>query len=974
MFFSSPIDSPSFLQWAFEKTVQSREFSDPLEELLCSEFVEICRDFDLTQIQDSWSWRNTHISRKLALFLIDDRGEIKRREVLKAIRILEQNLHSLGPNRFHDSPRLFHLLNTLHLFADKQEAVYALKRIGRPENHQGALSLIRSTLLLPESERLTDAHARRAALSALLTTLRQNVGSCFATAPAIMIQQEQPLQFLADIAQLLGTGKLTRVYDGIEYAVPLSVNWGVGDLIRPVFLAALGRDPVKTLAFSPGLQAAYEATRLIEKNLSREKRQKAVEKLIGESSGWVEQQDPFALFTADEVLKNTFLHLYGLTEEEVKEFREKPLQGIFGEILIQAPHLREGKGRLCELYASDYEKAKDAFKALADNPLLKSWEFTLASLSEAKASFAKWNLYASLGVQPDEPYGIGQSLHQHLQEQINRINAEIDEHQSRYDHLYAQVKYLEGRMRRASTSNEAEWLRADYRLRMHEINRVLSERDEVHEKGRRLVNLFPFMIDFYGSKIRDYFQEVYDPQMHDVSSNPYDDSPAGFRLLYKHGRTNTSLWTMINSASEYINCLSALFVATENDLRQRPEMEGLERELSELVTIILTTIKRPEFLESSFFRLARAYKESIVKNPLESLAYVKRKPWAYISGGNMATLTSCYYSNPEAPREEKRWVESENELLAFLIDTVKTLPLSVQQIYLKDSSRSMLAYSPTHAFLVKPGWGLFKKAWESDLYTYTWIRDIWHHPQLNFLDEHILDSRMMDYLIHELLFFIPPGYRPLVKNALKSAPISLRANEFRAYVLKALSYEKWLRQERNQERNLNLIAEELDSLLYRSIPLFPEHALQERLHALFEGISEIDDQLQKTLFNRIDELEIGRYKILSASDLRKIAKGLLVFELGSTRSSIPFHEKITEAMRKHKFSYPEPILFADTNWVKNTFGFTVNPGTGNLEFWRFDYYGNEGRPLSIWKRYLNGIDRQEWGLYTAPTQYGQFTK
>jgi len=234
------IDESSFLQDAFEKIARARIYSDSLEELLCSEHLAICRDFDRTQIQDSWSWRNTQMAREAAEFLIDDKGELKQRVLRKAIRILEQNLHSLGPNRYHDHARISHFLKILHLFFTSQEFVYALKRINRPENHQGALQLIRDTLLLRENEWVTDAHARRATLSALLTSLRQNVGSCFATAPAIMIQQEQPLQFLADIGQLFGTGRLTRIYEGVEYAVPLSIDWGAGDLYRPIDQALLG--------------------------------------------------------------------------------------------------------------------------------------------------------------------------------------------------------------------------------------------------------------------------------------------------------------------------------------------------------------------------------------------------------------------------------------------------------------------------------------------------------------------------------------------------------------------------------------------------------------------------------------------------------------------------------------------------------------------------------------------------------------
>ena len=46
----------------------------------------------------------------------------------------------------------------------------------------------------------------------------------------------------------------------------------------------------------------------------------------------------------------------------------------------------------------------------------------------------------------------------------------------------------------------------------------------------------------------EYFQEVYDADMHeDVEGSLYDDSPAGFRLLYKHGRRNPGTWTLIHT-------------------------------------------------------------------------------------------------------------------------------------------------------------------------------------------------------------------------------------------------------------------------------------------------------------------------------------------------------------------------------------------------------------------------------------------
>ncbi|MEZ5315220.1 MAG: hypothetical protein R3E91_03290 [Chlamydiales bacterium] len=948
----------AFLQQIFEKVVLNHNFSNPLEELLCSEFIQISRDFQLTKIQDSWSWRNAYTSKKLAVLLIDDQGYLKKDVLNKAIDLIEGNLHSLGPNRYHDSEYFSHLLKMLYLFLKEKEAIHALYQIRTPDHHQGALDLIRVTLSLQNSEKITDVHTRQAALSALLTSLRQNVGSCFATAPAIMIQKEQPLHFLADIAQLFTMSRLVRTYEGHEYAVPLSLNWGLGDLMKPIFLPALGRQPIKTLSLSPGLQMVFEETGLIKKDLARTQKQKAVEKLIGEI-GWGDY--PFAYFTADHILKHVYLSHYGLKEKEINQLEAKSFQTLVNEVVIDPPSLTKNRSQLYKNFLRDYQKAKNLFTALTDNPLLKSWEFTLASLSESQANFTKWNFYISLGIETTGSNGIGKSLQNYLQEKIEAINHEIENYQSQYDHLYAQIKSYEGR--RVSTAMEANWIQANYQLRIKEINRLLAEQEKLHEKGKKLTNVFSMIVEFYGKKIREYFQEVYDPQMHTASDHRYDDSPAGFRLLYKHGRTHTPLWTMIYSANEYLHCLKEFFIATEGELSRLPELEGIEKELSEMITIMIKTINEPDFLNEAFFRLAKAYEEPI--------SPPKRRPWAYVSGGTVETLINSYYCQSDPLiKEEKGWVESENELLAFFIDTFKALPLDIQEIYQKDSSRSMVAYSPTHAFLIKPGWPLLKEAWESPLYTYTWIRDVWSYTHLDFLEKHHLDRKMMEYLVDQLISFIPFDRQWIDKHIFNESMFLMRADQFRRHVMTKLSQERLAL----SQELLHFIAEELDSLLYLCMPFFTSTLLYEYLQILFKEMQIFDQDIEEVLFKQINEIEVLNYHIFSAHDLREIAKGLILKVFKSTRTPISYDEKIIEAMRILKFAYPEPILIGDTNWVKNRFGFIVSPGTGNVEFWCFDHFGIEGYPLSAWKEYFNGMNRKKWGIYTAPFQYGQFTK
>lgn len=961
-----PFDHPLYFHVLFENIARlsEEERGDPLIQLLCDENIETCHNFDISHLQESWSWRNVSQARQLAQLLTDSHGFLIKSQLHKALLLLEENLFSLGPLRHHDDRRLSRLLLLLRQLYESCELQAVLKRIGAPHGHLVAERLIRETLFLPENTPVTDCHARQAVLSALFTYLRQNVGSCFATAPALLIEREQPLQFFSDMAQLLGSGRIVRVIEGEEYAVPLSPSTGVADLYRPFFLWNLGKNPYAALSHSPGLLAALEASGVVDaKEEPRKKRKKCRELLHTAHLA----EDPFVILTPHSVIHRVLAAFFAVSESEIEEYQARPKGRLFGQLIISEPKALTGKSQACYRYLKAFDLARSAFKAVTENALLKAWEFTLASLSETKANFVRWNLYSSLGLHPEEPHGIGKQLYEVVEKKLQKINEEIEEYAARYEQLYTQAKYIEGRISRASTENELNWLRADYQLRRLELNRVVCERDELYDKGRKLANLHIFLINFYTQKCKEYFQEVYDAEMRDISANPYDDSPAGFRLLYKHGRANTSLWTMINSAEEYVQILTSFFVATENELSHANETKGLQMELTDLVTEAVTHVKRPEFLETSFYRLARAYHEPLVQDPLEHLDKIPRKPWSYVSGGTMSTLVSCYWGRAEKPSEKSRFVESSTELLAFYLDTIREMPLSVQNSFKEDPEKALLAFSPTHAFLCKPGWKKFQRGWDNDLYSYTWIRDYWVFPQQEFTGSILLDSRRIGYFVDKIELIIPEGYRPIYRNALSSLTLSMRPKQLRENILTTLSYEQWMR----GGRRLEILSEEIDSLLFSHLPLFPEHELQEKLQTLFAHIEEIDTPLKEKLFTHFDRIAqaIGKYRLLSAQDLRNVAKTLLMLAMGKTRSAFPYHQKISDTMEKLGYAYPAPILFADTNWVKNCFGFVVNPGTEELELWRCDDSGTEGRPISLWKRYLNGTDRQLWGLYTSPDQY-----
>ena len=101
--------------------------------------------------------------------------------------------------------------------------------------------------------------------------------------------------------------------------------------------------------------------------------------------------------------------------------------------------------------------------------------------------------------------------------------------------------------------------------------------------------------------------------------------------------------------------------------------------------------------------MAKTHGVALIEDPLKNLDKVKKKPWVHISGGTMDHLLACYYQNEETPELQKTWVKQPVELLAFYVDLFKDLPTYLVERYAKEAQKGMLAFSPTHAFVFKPG-------------------------------------------------------------------------------------------------------------------------------------------------------------------------------------------------------------------------------------------------------------------------------
>ena len=336
-----------------------------------------------------------------------------------------------------------------------------MKSIDKPISHKYADQIISDTLLLPPNTPITDAHARRAALAAWMCLLRQNVGSCFATAPAIIVQNEQPQQFLKDIAEILGTGRLKRTFGGMEYSVPLSASWGAGDLKRPFYIPLGDAFEESKLWLSPGLLAAFEAIGLVDREAELPQKDEKVKEILQEYVSSRIPKHRASSLLSEEIIRQVVLNHLKITEKDLVDYENSP-RGNDPQRFDDANSIGGGKGDACSSFYILFGEACNAFKALADNALLKAWEFTLASFAETKSQFTRWNLYSSLGLGPEEKGGVGACLYAILNRKIEEYKRRIDDFQFEYEQAFNQLKSMEARMRSVSSEKDAQWLKAEY--------------------------------------------------------------------------------------------------------------------------------------------------------------------------------------------------------------------------------------------------------------------------------------------------------------------------------------------------------------------------------------------------------------------------------------------------------------------------------------------------------------------------------
>jgi len=928
----------------WEKGIQSSLFASSLDDIL---------RIDECGLHAACSVVNLKKSREIAKLCITEKGELDLTAIKNIKELLEQHLFHLGVGAEDDRHRDLHIKNSLAFLLESKQAQLLIKKMSRPIANRLAENGIRDTLLLPGNKAVNDSHVRQAALVALFTSLRQSLGSCFATAPAIIVQEEFPLVFLQDLDELMGTARLTRTVEGNEYSVPMSASWGQGDLKKPIALTLPLEKSPNPVWLSPILTQILVSLGVIKKPTElMPLMQKAL-------SGSLKKRQWF--FTdIEEIFKILLLYHVNISEKEFNDYLSRP-KTMMQTTLVTSQDVTKRDDKNMQNFLFLWEEANRQCKAAADCALLKSWEFTLASFSEVKFDFCRWNFYSSLGVNWDDAGGIGNLLYEIGKQRVEETNLELQEHREKYDAISIEVDYLARRLQQASTEAEIRWIKIEHQSRQAEQYNIQQICEMIAEKANKISGLHQFLIDQYDVLLREYFQEVYDADLHDVQTGPFDDSPAGFRLLYKHGRTNPSLWTKITSLEEYVESLVSFFTITEQELLHHSEVQGIEAEFSSIITRLANHIRSDEFMESAFYRTALAHKVRPVYKPLLNLDKVEKKPWVYTSGGSMNTLVSSYFCLSDKPEITERWVENETELFAFYVDSVR-LAMRRDQTY---SPLHLLAHSPTHAFLLLPHHPLFKEGWDSETYSYTWIRNVLIDPALAFYSSCVLDKPSVEMFCSMIGEHLPDDIRKRFLNEAPTIAGFIRPYELARELERLFSLDAVLRPYQKALQELNL-----GKLLFESIPYTsPEDVHKTISDILKQSLPDYADTINE---ERIRDLLPTFSTPIRSSEILELVKGCAITVTGTYRFSYDLLETIIQTMREQKQLPPQPIIVADSNWVRDFFAFVVSPATQEIEFWSVNAYATQGSPVGHWKKWLDGSQKEKtWGVLNNPTQYRQ---
>lgn len=896
---------------------------------------DIANQIHLSKLQDKDLYKIRQLSLQLAQFIIDDDGHLILDKVDYVLQKADRSKAILQEDNTNDTFLVENILRVLKYLTSHKTLIKKFKKISLPLCHKKAEGFIKDTLLLKKEEVVTDAHLKRAILCTLLTPLRQTVGSCFATACAIYLQQQDIYQMFLDLEDLLKMGTLTRLINGVSYFVPFNPTMGMGELkkhLTPSSFAFLPYSPSLLYAFE---NASLYMTHELEKHLSSvfsfftsnltaiEKKEKIAELMVQV----LEKKQVDNLY---QLLDEILLEYFDLKEEDflAKKRLEKTehfIASSYHPSMIQTTSSKKDK---VEEYFEVKKILFSSFQSFVTCPLLKSWEYTLASFCDVKKEFTLWNLYSSLGLSSKEEGGIGAFLFKEIDQKLKAANDNVISYYEEAVILEGKIRGNEAVLYRTEIQSEEMRLRSEMAVDAQRLQLILEKKEEAEAITKSYQELFNHLVSSYIDLFETFFREVYDPDMIEQSAVDYNDSPAGFRLMATHGRKDSSTWTSIQDQDEFIQALRDFFIATENRIVSSFPIVEVHRDISSLITEMIQYIQSPIFIEHALKRVQMTHQAFLGQVNKAFKDKIVQKPWGYISGGTLDTLAKTYFKKDSLEKKE-RIIESPTELFIYLIDLLQVIEQPFKDKIL-DKNLSFLMYNGAHAFLFCPYFPSFAAAWKNTASSIVILYELLINKAEEFVTKISLSKEMQKDLIQEFLKNSNQKEEIMVSYISRE---NLSIIEFTQHFLSQFSVKPVV----------------FSSFLYRAL-LIPQSLSD--IYEVFDALPfDTDDR-------RAQARSHFQGRPLNLLSLQREIKKCLIKSYDSVCMPYDYHREILSVLEKQKKIYPRPILFADTNWPCYYFGFLPNPITQELELWRFDTIASRGQ---LMEKEISGFG-STWGV------------
>lgn len=860
---------------------------------------------------------NRFLCDALADFLIDEKGSFLADRLAIAAQALSQMATGLGAG--YTTPRTLNTLTALKSL-DDPDCVKELMRLHVPVKGTFGYRLIESCTQLAHGTSLGPADTKRVVLSAFLSDLRQQIGSCFATATALFIRTRLPVRFFKDVADLLYKGGLSRLIQGHEYQVPAAPSWGHGDL-DVLFDLFEQRRLVTYVLYEMFSKIAMKDEPSFLKVWHFVKNQKA---------------QKTSLRTLVKLFFTEHFHLPPYVWKAHLEISKKSIDSSWSEV------------------ADLWKKAMRYISMLTLHPVNKTWEYALASFSDVKLEFFHWNSFYALGLSPDIPGGLAAFLVEGVQGRMDELRKHIEEIQSDLQTTSHYINTLNLRAKNATSEHDLARMRSSAHGQHTRLNRLQAEGRDYARRIQALSNMLSPFVRGLSKHFQEHFQEIYDPTLaHNSEDEVRDDRIAGFRLAIKKGLKDPSLWTLIDSDEEYVIELSRFF---QNFFADMDRIEGLEdlhsRDINSITSLISRWLSEGDFLQKAYTR---------VQTTRRGILFDKQflKPWSYLAGGSLKALLSVYFETETAFSELEKKPKSAEELFAFFIETSFELPLQEQEKVKSVPSLGFLMTAPEHCCLFQPGEPSFYSAWARTQYPFTWVRDAVIAPSKEALEKIRLDNFSAKAFLDRLANLLPPTAGVLLEG------LDLKDLSF------AEAKSKILR--RFNSRDHDAIGGAIDGGFFTWTPFIQGADLEKKALCLLAKVSVHNLETKGKLFKEAAKaLGFSRlfptYETYDKTQLFECVKALYIYVNKTLFSSEDFLAKIEMAAKEERLSFAHAICFADSNWIKEKLAFVVSPTSLELEVWRVDHAAACGRPLYPWNKRLKSGET-EWSVFNKVAEF-----